>query len=79
MYSANVTFKLQNYSGDANGNLNGNFTIAAGASDSQTGFAMVSVNTKLIAGENPIDALNAALLARKDMPTLTEIQTSNQG
>jgi hypothetical protein len=82
-----VIAKLQNFSGDAAGNLYGTYalypvTTVAGVESinvsSQAPGAMggtitnISVNTHLVDGENPIHTLDAAFSARADLGTVTE-------
>ena len=72
MYQATVVIKLQNFSGDANGNLHGNYGIFA-SEDSTMAFSSIGVSAQLVEGANPLTTLEAALAARTDLPTLTAL------
>jgi hypothetical protein len=69
--------KLQNFSGDATGNLFGNFgiygitTLAGVDSISNQPFSSVSVTTVLVANEDPLVTLNNELLKRTDLGSIT--------
>ena len=76
MYQATVVIKLQNFSGDANGNLHGNYGVFASEADvtaNKPAFSSIGVTAKLVEGANPLTTLEAALNARTDLPTLTSI------
>lgn len=76
MYQATVVIKLQSFSGDANGNLFGNFGLYASAEDANANkppFGNLSVQSKLVDGVNPLVTLDGALKARTDIPALAEV------
>jgi hypothetical protein len=76
MYQATVFIKLQNFSGDAAGNLHGNYGFYASEADAaanKPAFSSIGVQGKLMTGIDPLATLDAALAARTDLPTLTEV------
>ena len=83
-FQATVFIKLQNFNGDAAGNLSGNYGIygTQAATEAPTSPPMgplaatvgnLNVSTKFVPGEDPLVTLDNALKARADLPELTEV------
>ena len=85
-FQATVFIKLQNFNGDASGNLNGNYGIFSSEAAAQPAAGIngapgmpassvgnIMVNTKSVTGEDPLVTLDNALKARTDLPELTEL------
>jgi len=83
-YQATVFIKLQNFNGDASGNLQGNYGIYTKQADTVTPagaplgpmpstLGNFTVTAQSVAGQDPRTTLDNALNARTDLPTLTEI------
>jgi hypothetical protein len=81
-----VVAKLQNFSGDVQGNLYGTYVLHAvtlinGVESLETttngipgmgGLSSISVNAKLVHGEDPLVTLDKAFSARTDLGTVTD-------
>lgn len=85
VYSGTFYVSLINYNGDAAGNINGNYGLFSTSSTSGSlgsqGSPMpvpsimnFNVSTTISSGQDPLEALDAALNARTDLPKLTAIK-----
>lgn len=76
-----VQISLQNFSGDANGNLFGNYGVFGVTTTNgvdkvnATPFGNINIQAIVVAGQNPIDTLNAALAANNNLGTTTVVVT----
>lgn len=86
-FQATVFIKLQNFNGDAAGNLSGNYGIYASSEAANpvvtpgvmtgplaTTVGNINISTKSVSGQDPLVTLDNALKARADLPELTEVE-----
>jgi hypothetical protein len=79
MFSTTMFLKLQNFSGDSNGNLTGSYVLLPNKDTvldpmAMANYGYVNITTPMVQNEDAVTSLNKALLASGKFGTLTEVE-----